>query len=65
MKKQPRFRPRNFTAVGLCATWLMISLFFIGEGTFPVMWSIFAGVALLLGAAALWVLFNDRPDGLP
>ncbi|GGH58521.1 hypothetical protein [Rothia aerolata] len=55
------FRPRHLTAVGLSLAWLLISLFFISQGTFVTMWSIFALIALAIGAAALWVLFNDRP----
>lgn len=60
--KPQRFRPRNFTAVGLSLTWLLISIYFITQGTFVTFWSVFALVALCIGVFALWVLFNDRPD---
>ncbi|ORC22162.1 MULTISPECIES: hypothetical protein [Rothia] len=56
------FKPRHTTAVFLSVTWLLISLFFITQGTLVTLWSIFALVALLIGAAAVWVLFTDTYD---
>ncbi len=53
------FKPRNFTAVFLSVTWFLISIFFITQGTYVTMWSIFAVLAGVIGAAALWVLFTD------
>ncbi|WP_237186114.1 hypothetical protein [Rothia nasimurium] len=53
------FKPRNFTAVFLSVVWLLISIFFITQGAMVTLWSIFACVALVIGAAALWVLFTD------
>ncbi|MBM7050892.1 MULTISPECIES: hypothetical protein [unclassified Rothia (in: high G+C Gram-positive bacteria)] len=57
-----KFRPRNFTAVGLSITWLLISLYFISQGLMVGMWSVFAVIALCIGAAAVWVLFNDTVE---
>ena len=34
------FKPRNFTAVFLSVTWLLISIFFITQGTMVTLWSI-------------------------
>lgn len=56
------FKPRNFTAVFLSITWLLISIFFIIQGAMVTLWSIFACVALIIGVAALWVLFTDTYD---
>lgn len=56
---QKKFKPRNFTALGLAAVWFLISLFFIWQGTLLGVWIPFAAVALLIGSAALWVLLND------
>lgn len=42
--------------------WLLISLFFITQGAMVTLWSIFACVALVIGVAALWVLFTDTYD---
>lgn len=56
------FKPRNFTAVFLSVTWLAISLFFIGQGTLVTLWSIFAVVAVVIGSAAVWVLYHDTYD---
>ncbi|MDT0188952.1 hypothetical protein [Rothia terrae] len=56
------FKPRNFTAVFLSAVWFLISIFFIAQGMTVILWSVFALIALVIGAAALWVLFNDRPE---
>ena len=53
------FTPRNFTAVFLSVTWFLISIFFITQGTYVTMWSIFAVLAGVIGAASLWVLFTD------
>ena len=60
--RSQRFRPRNFTAVGLGLVWLLISLYFLTQGTYVLLWSIFALLAAAIEASALWVLFNDRPD---
>lgn len=57
-----KFKPRHTTAVFLSVTWLLISLFFITQGTLVTLWSIFALVALLIGTAAVWVLFTDTYD---
>lgn len=59
--KPQRFRPRNFTAVGLGLVWLLTSLYFVSQGTFVVLWAVFAVIALIVEIAAIWVLFNDRP----
>lgn len=56
------FKPRNFTPVFLSVTWLLISLFFITQGAMVTLWSIFACVALVIGAVAVWVLFTDTYD---
>lgn len=56
------FKPRNFTAVFLSVVWLLISIFFITQGAMVTLWSIFACVALVIGAVALWVLFTDTYD---
>ncbi|MGH1977910.1 hypothetical protein [Rothia sp. L_38] len=56
------FKPRNFTAVFLSVTWLLISIFFITQGALVTLWSIFACVALIIGAVAVWVLFTDTYD---
>lgn len=56
------FKPRNFTAVFLSVIWLLISIFFITQGTMVTLWSIFACVALVIGTAAVWVLFTDTYD---
>ncbi|WP_326503179.1 hypothetical protein [Rothia nasimurium] len=56
------FKPRNFTAVFLSVIWLLISIFFITQGAMVTLWSIFACVALVIGVAAVWVLFTDTYD---
>ncbi len=56
------FKPRHYTAVSLNLVWFFISLFFVSQGTFVLLWSIFAVLALLLGSLSVWVLLTDRTD---
>ncbi|MDY3049528.1 MAG: hypothetical protein SOR40_07140 [Rothia sp. (in: high G+C Gram-positive bacteria)] len=57
------YKPRNITALLLSVSWLLISIFLYQQGTYQLFWAIFALIAGLLAAAALWVLLTDRPEG--
>ncbi len=59
---RPRFKPRHFKAPSLALIWLLISLYFISQGTQVALWSAFAGVATIIGILGLWILFTDTQD---
>lgn len=57
-----KFKPRNFTAVTLSFCWFCLSLFFISQNLLLGIWIPFAVVSAIIGALAVWVLFNDPAD---
>lgn len=56
------FKPRNFTAVFLSIIWFLVSVSFVIQGMMVQLWIGFAGVALIIGGLAVWVLFTDTYD---